>query len=136
MFLRVVAALLSLARFDDLVRRDAQAKRRAVIERAVITAAALVAVTAGVVLAALFAHSRNLNNSEALAQLAGRAADEGYYDRAARYALAGFAGCRLAADRISAVGGRVATNECRRQLRGRRGPSRAHEAGRLGGVFW
>jgi len=92
MFLRVVAALLSLSRFDDLIGRDAQDRRRRAIAWSAAAAFAAVAVVFASVGLAYLVRQQNINNSEALAVIAGKAANEGLYDRAARYARAAFTG--------------------------------------------
>ncbi len=88
-FLRLVAALLSLSRLDDLIRRDAARRRtRSIVYGAGGILALIGFVGAGVGLSASV-RQENINNSEHFASVAERAASAGNYDRAPRYALAG-----------------------------------------------
>ncbi len=92
MFLRVVAALLSLSRFDELVQRDTRARRRRALAGAATAAVVVIAIAFGGVATASLVRQQNVSRSEALAALAGEASREGHYDSAARFALAGFSG--------------------------------------------
>jgi WD40 repeat protein len=89
MFLRVVAGLLSLKSFDELIRRDAQAQRR---RRAVTIAAAAsvaIVVVASIIGYAAQARHARMQESRTLADLAHTAAQAKDYRAAARYAIAG-----------------------------------------------
>jgi len=92
MFLRIVAALLSLESLDDLIRRDAQTERRRRIVRAGIATAVVAVVLA---LSLLWINQRSgelAQRSQILANLAHAQSNKGDYQSAARHALAGLAG--------------------------------------------
>jgi Tol biopolymer transport system component len=87
MFLRLVAALLSLSSLDELISRDAAFRRR----RTVLAALGAATVAAGFaalgVVLALQARSQAIRNSNTLAGLARQAAHDGNWERSARYGL-------------------------------------------------
>jgi len=92
MFLRIVAALLSLESLDDLIQRDAQTQRRRRLFRAGL-AAGLAAVVSALSLLWVNQRSSELSQrSQVLANLAQVQSNDGDYESAARYALAGLAG--------------------------------------------
>jgi WD40 repeat protein len=85
-FLSLVAGLLHLRSLDELIQRDALARRRATIRRGIL--AAVVLLLMGVVWAFEQVREAGLR-SDALAQQALEANLDQSYERAARFALAG-----------------------------------------------
>jgi len=92
MFLRIVAALLSLESLDDLIRRDERARKRQRLIRWGV-AAAFVAVAAGA-FGTIISGERQLlaARSDQLARLAEDANARGEHESAMRYAAAGLQG--------------------------------------------
>ena len=89
-FLRVVATLLSLRSFDDLIRRDAQFQRRQAINRLVIGGLAAVTIAGVAVGFGVMARNAAIAQSGALADAARKAAGDYDYESATRLALAGW----------------------------------------------
>jgi WD40 repeat protein len=88
-FLRVVAALLSLASLDELVRRDARRRQNRARQLVAAASAAVVALLSILVVAVGAIQQEKANDSQTLADLARSAADNDDYEVAARYSLAG-----------------------------------------------
>ncbi len=92
MFLRVVAALLSLRSLDELIRRDERDRRRRTQIRWMAAAAALIIVACISAFYLLGLRDEAIRRSGTLATLAEAALAESDPERAGRYALLGMAG--------------------------------------------
>jgi WD40 repeat protein len=86
-FLRVVAALLSLASLDELIRRDAEYRRRQAFLRVVWAGLALAVLAGGGIGIGLLTRADAIAKSNTLALAAEQSSDAGDYERATRLAL-------------------------------------------------
>ena len=88
-FLRVVAALLSLGSLDELIRRDAQYRRRRATYGAVAAGLTAIILAGGAIGLGGVTRAAAMAKANTLAAASRQAAAIGDYELAARYALAG-----------------------------------------------
>jgi len=91
-FLRLVAALLSLASLDELINRDRAYRRRKALFAWMGGIAIAAAILCFSVMLGLQTHRDAVKNSNTLVGLARRAATDGDWESSARYALLGMKG--------------------------------------------